>query len=475
PSAMVNYNPATTFLGLGAATASCLISCFIPAMTAVRLQPAAAMRGESPLGGGRRSWLEFFFLFKNLSPTNKMILRGVGRNPKRSVSAVLGIAFAMVLVMTSLGLQDTAKYFLDKVFNRTYLEDLSVQLSVPLDRDELAEVFGTEGIARVEPVLAVPIVVYRGEEDQTTHLLILDEDSQMRAFWDQKDNQMSLDSEGIFLWGGFRNILGLNPGDQISLGIDPQVVGRLVEAMQAETAQLDNQMLQAQSFRQLLINMITNKRFFTQVAGFVDEPIGSMVYSTWSWLLPDLERLGLEEKVTMAYVQVKPNQLGQVRERLNALPQVQSIEDRQILYTLTLKMLDLFYFFVRVMFVFGILMALGLIFNTVSVNIIERTREIATLRTMGFTYQRINSIVTAENLLLVTLALPLGIYGGFRMSEYALSFFNNESFNFHLFIYPASYGVLVAGIIATALISQIPALFAMRKLDLAKLIKERTS
>lgn len=55
----------------------------------------------------------------------------------------------------------------------------------------------------------------------------------------------------------------------------------------------------------------------------------------------------------------------------------------------------LFYAFAGMMLVFGGIMAFALIINTMTINIMERKREVATLRALGYSHRDILLITTA--------------------------------------------------------------------------------
>lgn len=86
--------------------------------------------------------------------------------------------------------------------------------------------------------------------------------------------------------------------------------------------------------------------------------------------------------------------------------------------------------FVGVILVFGAAMAFALIFNTMSVNLAERSREVATL---GADRRRINRLLAAENLIVALAGVGPGLVAGYFVSDLAMASFETDLFSFDLY------------------------------------------
>ena len=128
-----------------------------------------------------------------------------------------------------------------------------------------------------------------------------------------------------------------------------------------------------------------------------------------------------------------------------------------------------------VMLGFGAVMALAIVFTVVTVNILERSREIATMRTLGEGRGRIAAMITIENVLLGLAGLAPGILLGYALATFFFNLIQTDMFSFGLVIFPRTY-VLTAGIvILIMLISQLPGIRQVNRLDLPSVIKEQVS
>lgn len=139
------------------------------------------------------------------------------------------------------------------------------------------------------------------------------------------------------------------------------------------------------------------------------------------------------------------------------------------------EMLDYAISFMWIMLGFGAALALAIVFTIVTVNILERRRELATMRTLGEGKTRIAAMITIENLLLGLAGLIPGILLGYGLALYFFRLMQTDMFSFDLVIFSRTY-VLTAGlVILIMLISQLPGIRQVNRLNLAQVIKEQAT
>ena len=122
---------------------------------------------------------------------------------------------------------------------------------------------------------------------------------------------------------------------------------------------------------------------------------------------------------------------------------------------------------------FGGIMAFALIFNTISVNISERATELATMRANGLSSRQVNHMMTLENLILTLIGIPIGLVVGRWVAAAFMSGFSSDLFQFDLQVKTSTYVFIALAILAVTLISQWPGLRAVRRLDIAGIVRER--
>ena len=183
----------------------------------------------------------------------------------------------------------------------------------------------------------------------------------------------------------------------------------------------------------------------------------------------------ISNSATSSYLIVDPAKRIKIRDVLTDRNDVSVVEDSRALYRMIEKFMSFGFAFIGAMLAFGGIMAFALIFNTMSVNIYERSREIATLRTLGFSRAKISILVSTENILLTLLGIVPGLLAGYWLSFFAMQQWSSDLFSFELRFYPMTYVYVALAIIVVALLSQWPALRAVNRISLPQVIKERTS
>ncbi len=366
-----------------------------------------------------------------------MAFRGIGRNPRRTIYTILGVVLSLMLVLVSWGMIDTVQILMDRQYEQIQQEDATVYFTGPVGTDQVANLTSVDGVATGEPALTLPVSLGSGGLHYETALLVLADDTEMHRFLDIDGDFVSLPSAGIVLGKSARDLLDVAVGDSIEM-------------------------------------TVSNVGTFTgEIVRFVDEPLGTLAYMARS----EAERLaGGPLPVTSALVSYDPGaDAATLRTAITEMPQVAAFEDAKALYSMMQNYMVLFYAFVGVMLVFGGAMAFALIFSSMSVNIAERTREVATLLAVGTDRRSISRYITAENLLVALMGIPLGLVAGYLAAREAMASFTSDLMAFDLFIRPTTYLWAALAILVVGFFSQRPGLRAIRRISIAKVVKERSA
>jgi len=163
-----------------------------------------------------------------------------------------------------------------------------------------------------------------------------------------------------------------------------------------------------------------------------------------------------------------------VRRAVTNLGDVAAYEDSQALRRAFDGLTGLFFGFMGAMLALGGLMAFAIIFTTMSVNIVERRREVATLRAGGVSRRAISGMIAGENLLVTLLGVVPGLVVGVLGGRVFLDSYSNDQFRLDLVVNPLT--LLASGlvILVVAALSQWPGLRAVGRLDLAQVVRERS-
>jgi putative ABC transport system permease protein len=106
--------------------------------------------------------------------------------------------------------------------------------------------------------------------------------------------------------------------------------------------------------------------------------------------------------------------------------------------------------------------AFGVVYNSARIALAERSRELASLRVLGYTRAEISYILLGELGLLTLAAIPLGFILGRLLCTYIAIALSSDLFRIPAVAEPATYSLAATVVIASACIS---GLIVSRKLD----------
>ncbi len=438
PVTVVETHPVAAVVAVVLGIGASLLAALGPALMASRVTPAESMRGFAPIGGGRPSIIERLVPAASRMPIRwRMGLRGIERNPRRTISTILGVVLSLILVLVSWGMIDTIQQLMNFQFDQIEVQDARVYFDGPVDESAISALTTVDGVASAERSAQIPASVTSGSNVLSTAVIVLPADTRMHGFFDAHHDPITFDQNGALVSQGVLDSTGA-------------VVGGDLEVTVAG------------------VGSIT-----VPVAGAVDEPLGSFVYITFD----EAQQLaGMPVPATAALISYDGSvDASTIRQAILDDPGVAAFEDTEALAGMMRGFMGLFYAFVGVMLAFGAAMAFALIFNSMSVNIAERTREVGTLMAVGVDRSTVSRLVTVENLAVVLIGVPIGLIGGYWVSAAALASFQSDMFRLTLDMRPSTLILSALAMVIVALLSQRPGLTAIRRMDLTRIIKDRSS
>ena len=160
PITVIRFYPSTLFTAIFLGLLATLVAAAAPALAASRLSPAESMRGSVPAGKGRASLVERLVPpLRRLPIRWRMTLRGIERNPRRTIYTIIGVVLSLTLVLVSWGMLDTIEHLMDRQFVQIQKEDARVYFTTPVGPSDLTALENIEGVARVESSLELPIAI----------------------------------------------------------------------------------------------------------------------------------------------------------------------------------------------------------------------------------------------------------------------------------------------------------------------------
>lgn len=411
----------------------CLLAGYGPARGSARLAPATAMLMDPSMAivNGRASIIERLISF----PLElRLPLRNVFRMRRRSFTTGLGIVFAFILVLMVWGMFDSLAIWFDHNFEEVERWDVTAVFDQPQTAATLALVRSWDDVITAEPLIQAPVTLRANGISKDVFLTAFDLDQDLHVLQLPKgdlvttvlgDNQMVL-ADSLF------QEMGLSIGDQL----------------EADTP--------------------LGEQTFT-VSSTTDELLNTAVYISRADALA-LSPLPMDF-FTGLYLEVTPGSDHQVKADLYRLPGAAGVQLKSDMQNDLLAMMNLFYVFMGIMLFFALGMAFALLFNATTVNVLERQRELATMRSIGTGRSQISRQIAAESFILWLITLIPGLLLGTWVALQMGSAFSSELFTFDIVISPLSYFLTSVGILLTILIAAWPAMRRVNRLNLAEATK----
>ena len=433
PDTIVAAHPPLWVLGLLFGLAVGLLGAAAPAITAARTAPAAAMRNEITARAPGR-WSRAVTGLPRVPVTVRMALRDVTRSWRRTGATALGAVLALVLVLASVGMMTSMVAALRVQYDQVELQDATVGVEPDAVDSVATDLAALDGVTAVERSVIGQVTVASGGQSYATVLQGFVPDTRMHGWLSTDGTWGSPPTTGILAGAALADELGVHVGDTVT-----------VTTADGSSAQ-------------------------TTIEGFVDEPLGTLVYATNEVAGGLLGAAGGDALLAGFAPDADRDVL---RQQITGLPGVVTYSDAGAVVSSLDAYLGLFWAFIGVMVALGTLLALAIIYVTTAVNVVERTNELATLRAAGVPVRRVGGMLATENLLATMIGVPLGLALGWVAADRFLALFTSDLFQLPLTLGWWALVLAALGVLLAALLSQWPAVRAVARLDVARVVRER--
>lgn len=441
PFVVVEFHWASALQGIAITLFFCLLAGFFPAWTSAQMRPAQAIRFDPSIAlvEGSVPLLERLLRpLVRLRTGTKVALRNVFRNRRRSLTTLLGFVFAFVVLLACWAMFDALGYMLELHFEQVTRWDMRATFNQPQIGGGLPdEVAGWPGVEAVEAVIEFPATLRSGEAEEDLFVMAIDPQTSMRDFPLPRGQEAAdlLSPRTILISPQIADKLGVASGDEVTV---QTIFGKMDLTVEA-----------------------SNEEVMSAV-GFVSLP----------WLR---QMAGGQEIFTGLLLKVDEGGRDDVRRRLYQVPGMGSVGLKEEMMASWEELMGLYYVMMGLFLLFALIIAGAVIFNTMTVNVLERWREIATMRALGQSSGKLAGMITKENMLIGLLSLVPGLGLGYGATYYLFGIFTaSADFYLPMYIAPTSYIIVTGLIFATALLSQIPAIRRVNRMDLAEATKVRT-
>jgi putative ABC transport system permease protein len=397
---------------------------------AVRIPPAEAMRPEAP-ARYRRTLFETPLISRYLGTAGRMVLRNIARHPFRAGASIFGISFAVAILMVGLVFTDATERLIQTQFWEAERQDVTVNFVEPRSSAARHALARLPGVIAVEPQRAVAVRVRSGHRERYLSITGVPANPRFKRIVDRNGEPIRLPPGGVVLSQILAKALEISTGDVVTM--------------------------------EVLEGHRPTRR--VEVSGLVDDLLGLSAYMD----IDALHRLMQEgDVVTGALMLVDQAQESELSRTLKETPTVAGTGfKRAVLRRFREVLAANLGLSIFINLVFASVIAFGVVYNAARISLSERSRELASLRVLGFTRAEISLILMGELALLTLVSLPVGGAFGYSLAALIVGSIDSEVYRFPLYVSRQSVAWSFLGIIGAALVS---GLIVRRKLDALDLV-----
>jgi putative ABC transport system permease protein len=329
----------------------------------------------------------------------------------------------------------------DKVIQTNFYDvqrfDLSLAMVEPVSVDAIYELASLPGVYMVEPRRSVAARLRSQNHSRRVGIMGLPRDSTLWRLMSKTGNVTKLPPEGLVLSKKLAEVLHVKAGETLR-----------VEALQDKRPVVD-----------------------VPVIGLLDDISGLNAYMD----IEALNRLMREgPRVSGALLTTDPRMRPAIYRKLKETPAIASVTVKQASVdsfknTVAKNMMQMR----LINLTFAIIIALGVVYNGARISLSERSRELATLRVIGFTKGEISTILLGEIGTVTLLGIPFGLVLGYWFAKGLVYFLDQEVFRFPFVIANSTYGLAAAVVLAASIGSALLVRRRLNDLDLIAVLKSR--
>ena len=403
---------------------------------AVRLPPAEAMRPEPP-AEFRASLLERLGLARLASPSFRMALRNLERKPWQAAFTALGLALATGIPVVPGSMREAINYLIEVQWQQAQRQDVTLSLIEPGSASALGDMQHLPGVVKAEAFRGVPARVRFGHRTRRLAITGVPRDGTLNQMLDANGRPLALPPDGLLISAKLAEILGAKPGDKL-----------VIEVQEGRRPTCE-----------------------ATIQGLITDYAGLAAYMD----VEALRRLMREgPTVSGAFLTVDKSSWAEFLDAVKRSPRVAALSIKSAVRASFRKSTaDMMGMVQTLYFSFSVVVAFGVVYNSARIALSERSRDLATLRVVGFTHREVAAVLIGELALLTLIALPIGLGIGSLLAKGIVGTASTESVRLPLVLTARTYATAVLIVVASATFSFAVVSRRIHRLDLLGVLKAR--
>jgi putative ABC transport system permease protein len=372
------------------------------AIKAARLAPAIAMQPPAP-PQFRRSLIDRAMVAAKFSQPTIMILRSLLRWPVRSGLTILGLALAVSTVVSPSFFNYALDKIVDSAFYESARQDAMLVLAHDMPENVLATAAALPAVLQAEGQQYHLVILRNGLYEKRTTIQARKPDSDLNRVISSDGAQINVPAGGV--------VLTERLAEHLRVGIGDQVAATFLSGRQETHALI--------------------------VTGTIAQYFGLGAYMDLDYANALLRQ---STRISLVNVSLDDSEVAALHAALKDIPKLVGIvmmTDIRRSFSETIEqsigVMNMVYIII------ALLITIGVTYNGARIQLSERSRELASLRILGFTRSEVSYILIGETMLLSVLAQPLGWWIGAEIATAMANGFSSDLYSMPLVLHPAIF------------------------------------
>lgn len=428
--------PAVFGSGVAMSLFAAIVGALSVVLVVMRLPPAEAMRPEPP-GRYRPGLSGRRIVGRWLGHSAVLVLRELERKPIRAALSAIGVAFGVGLLVLGQFSADSVNWFMRTQFEVAQREDVTVGFRRSVPASGLAELRALPGVQRVEGLRIVAVRYRFAHATRDSLLFGHPAASDLRRVVDRTGKVQPIPERGLMLDATLARRLGCRIGDEV-----------VVEWLEGQRG-------------------VRRAR----VTALVDEAFGLFGHMD----ARELEQVwGEQSRVSQALLQIDRDAYAHLSRAIKARPEVLTVSRLDAAIEMFRKQTaGQMRFTSLILTIFAAIIATGVVYNNARIALSTRSRDLASLRVLGFRKREISSVLLGELAIQVVLAIIPGLWLARLLAGAMMAGADPDLYRFPVVISARTDAFAIMVTLAAALASALIVRHRLDRLDLIGVLKSK--
>jgi putative ABC transport system permease protein len=173
-------------------------------------------------------------------------------------------------------------------------------------------------------------------------------------------------------------------------------------------------------------------------------------------------------------LRVDERELSRIHQRLRESPNIidvsETTHDMRRMLDMNASIMDIW---TAVSVVLAASVVFGVVYNNARIALAARSRDLASLRVLGFTRREISFVLLSSLAVEVVIAVPLGLWAGTLWARQFMKTVDQETFRWQVTIAPTTYLLATVVVLLASAASALWVRRSLDRLDLVGVLKAR--